>query len=105
MELIIVREYSFMFQQLHVNITHVFIVLSPRHVSVQFAPSSGGCSHLCLKNSVAVWFMKVCNKMLVVYNKIVKMLQVTILLYTTNILLQTFKYHIGVITVELYMLD
>ena len=43
--------------------------------------------------------------MLVVYNKIVKMLQVTILLYTTNILLQTFKYHIGVITVELYMLD
>ena len=32
--------------KMHASTTCVFIVLSPRYISVQFAPSSGGCSQL-----------------------------------------------------------
>ena len=32
-----------------VNLTYVVTVFLPRHVSVQFAPSSGGLGHLYLK--------------------------------------------------------
>jgi hypothetical protein len=35
-------------EDVHVNLTHIVTVLIPRHVSLQFAPSSGGCNLLCL---------------------------------------------------------
>ena len=71
------------FQHVHVSLTYIFTVLLPRRVSVQFAPSSGGCSHFNL-NSVAVWFINVSKKKSwFVYNKTVKMVRLkNKLLYT-----------------------
>ena len=55
----------FIFQQVHVNLTCIVKVLSPLHVTVQFAPSIRCRSHLSLslslKSSIAIWFINIYN--------------------------------------------
>jgi hypothetical protein len=53
----------FIFQQMHVNLTCIVKVLSPLHVTVQFAPSVRCRSHLSLslKSSIAIWFINIYN--------------------------------------------
>ena len=49
----------FIFQQMHVSVIYIVLFLVPRHVSVLFAPSSGG---LYPKNLVTIWYLNVYKK-------------------------------------------